>query len=322
MYLTNFSNSDTVFHRFNHDWNELKAFSETHQLDGIELILHGQKHLDSLPEDLVHGMHLRCFPSWLDFWKGDLAKVRKELKTDEMIKMYYGGLERTDLVKLIQEEVAIVKQLNVKYIVFHVSHVEVEHTFNRAFSYTDWDVLEASVELINEVFGEEGEIDLLFENLWWPGLTFLDPDLTKKFMDGIKYKNKGFMLDLSHLMITNSALRTQKEAADYIIETVEGLGALKAYIKGVHINHALPGEYMEADHTHKLNHYKTATDDIEKYRLTMEHIRSMDWHQPFDDRSIRDVIECIQPKYKVFEFLPEDNDEMSRYLTAQNEAIR
>lgn len=46
-------------------------------------------------------------------------------------------------------------------------------------------------------------VALLFENLWWPGLTLKNPKLVAKLLKNVKHPNLGIMLDLGHLMNTN-----------------------------------------------------------------------------------------------------------------------
>ncbi|MDO7206222.1 hypothetical protein Q5M85_21135 [Paraclostridium bifermentans] len=42
-------------------------------------------------------------------------------------------------------------------------------------TYTDKDVIDASIELVNEIFKDlDTEVTILFENLWWPGLRMVD----------------------------------------------------------------------------------------------------------------------------------------------------
>ena len=72
MYLINFSNSNTIFDRFNYDWNEVRNFLDGNNMDGVELIFHGDDYIAEMPKGLACGMHLRYYPSWLNFWRGNL----------------------------------------------------------------------------------------------------------------------------------------------------------------------------------------------------------------------------------------------------------
>ncbi len=322
MFLTNFSTSAMNLEWFDHDWEQIKQFTTRNQLNGIELILHGDYDLSKIPEDLVHGLHLSYWPMWLDFWREDRQTLLKQFKNEENIRQFYGGLDAQLLVEHYQKEFAIAQGLGVKYLVFHVGHVELLHTYNWNFTYTNWDVLEAAVELINQSFPENDQnIVLLFENLWWPGLNLLDDELTRKFFQKIHYRNKGLMLDIAHLMITNSNLRDEQEASDYILKQIDDLGELKEQIRGVHLSSSLPGEYLREDHSEELARVAEIQGIWEQYVAAIPHIKKIDRHQPFRDQSIRKIIAEIEPEYTVFEVLPRDAVEFENFIREQNLAL-
>ena len=53
------------------------------------------------------------------------------------------------------------------------------------------------------------------------------------------------MLDTGHLMHTNLELRTQEEAIDYVLEQVQRQEELAGYIRGIHLNQSLTGEFVK-----------------------------------------------------------------------------
>lgn len=205
--------------------------------------------------------------------------------------------------------------------VYHVSHVTEEHAFTFEFDYSDDEVLSATTNLVNKVFDDDSEMLLLFENLWWPGLTLLDSKKAKRFMDSIKYKNKGIMLDLSHMMITSPSIKTPREASDYIVNKIQDLGEIKDYIKGIHVNLSLPSTYMSQNHKEKYKLISEIIDVKQKYIKTIEHIKKIDWHIPFDDESIRNIIQLIKPEYVVYEVLADEYKQLDEYMRIQNIAI-
>lgn len=322
MFLTNLSTSSRDLKWFNGNWHEVIGFLRRHGLDGIELILHGEHNLKNIPPNLVQGMHLRYWPVWLDFWREDQPALLRQFGNEENIKMLYGGLKPQCLVDHYKKEFKIARQLKAKYVVFHVSHVELSHIYNWKFSYNDHEVLEATAELINEVFqGDDEDIILLFENLWWPGLNFLNPDYTGNFFDKIQYNNKGFMLDIGHLMITNPRLKNEMEAKDYIIDKIELLGEVKDFIKGIHINKAICGAYLQQDHSAKAKKLDKIENIWDKFIEARSHILNMDLHIPFDHPSIQEVIDFINPRYVVFEVVAKDLQEFEHFIQVQNQAL-
>ncbi|KNZ41161.1 TIM barrel protein [Acetobacterium bakii] len=321
MYLMNISNCSGDLDKFQGDWKNVEQFLKKHQLDGVELICYQDDYLDTLPRSILKGLHLKYFPTWLEFYKNDLKKTCDMFGGIEGVRQYYGGTHPDALVDAFRHEYQTALEFGVEYMVYHVSHVTTEHSFTGAFDYTDDDVLAATVDLVNKSFDTNSDIMLLFENLWWPGLTLLDKDKAKRFLDGINYENKGIMLDLSHLMITNPKLKTSGEAAEYILECIENMGDLKDWIKGIHVNLSLPGEYMIQDHSSQYEVILETTDQVEKYIKTINHIKKIDWHVPFDHPLVKNIIDAIDPHYVVFELLSKNRDQLEDYISIQNKAI-
>lgn len=321
MYLINISNSNWDLKKFKNSWEEVECFLEKHDLDGVELILHERENLDTMPSYLPKGLHMRYFPTWLEFYRDQKEKVEQMFEDKESIRNYYGGLTPESLVDVFKQEYKRARELGVKYMVFHVAHVTNEHAFTYDFDYDDDDVLDASIDLINKVFDEDSEIELLFENLWWPGLRLTDAKRTKDFMERINYKNKGIMLDLSHLMITNPEIENLKQAGDYILQTVGNLGEAMDYIRGIHVNKAIPKDYMTKNHCGKYEKYEAMEEGLEKYLYIMEHIKKMDWHVPYDDENVRRIAAIVNPKYIVYELIAQDLDQLEYFVKTQNRAF-
>ena len=230
--LINLSNDPKQRAWFKDNHRLLEAFLSSNRLDGIELIFHGNDGMNTIPQKKIKGIHLSYWPTWLDFWRGNQSELLKQFFNQENIELYYGGKTKQVLVSNYKEELKRAQRFSPSYMVFHVSHIQMEHVYSWNFTYSDWEVLEASAQLINQAFGSTDlGIDLLFENLWWPGLNFLDPELTAKFFQLIEYPRKGFMLDIGHLMLTRPQLKSEEEACHYILEKVEKLGELQHYIK-------------------------------------------------------------------------------------------
>lgn len=307
---------------FEDDWDKIRAFSQKHQMQGVELGLTLDYDISRIPKGIVKGVHLSFYPMWLDFWKGNLEKVERILGSREAIRSYYGGEDKQVIIENYKKQYERAKDLGVDYMVFHVSHVCIEDSFTWQFDYTDEEVIDATLELLNEVFpqGEDGPL-LLFENLWWPGLTYLDKDVTQKLIDGVKYSNKGLLLDVSHLTLTNLSIRTEKDCYMYIKEVINRLGSLKDVIYGMHLNKTLPKYYMNQNRSYLLERYRQAESSGLKNRILKQHIQKLDPHQPFDHEIAKQIVEYIKPKFCVYETNPEDIYEMAYFLKQQNKAL-
>lgn len=294
MLLCNFSNTDYHLDFFKNRWNGLKTFIKEEKFDGIELLLHGNDDISEIPNDLVKGLHLSYFPTWLDFYKNDEA-YKIDYPTLEDLESAFGGSTSIAIVERFKKDFEIAKKLDVKYMVFHVGHVTTKDAFTLDYHYSNRDVLKHTADLVNEIF-EDSKIMLLFENLWWPGLTLTDKDDLSYFMDLVNYKNKGVLLDLSHLLLTNDKLNNLDEGLEYIKEVLARLGDLKDYIKGVHLNATEGYSYLRQNHLHKYEEYLQA-GRMDRYKIIYEHISSMDQHKAFCHYGIQEVLELIDPSF-------------------------
>ena len=83
------------------------------------------------------------------------------------------------------------------------------------------------ISIINEIF-EDGEYDfkLLFENLWWSGLRLTNKEEIEYLLNGVKYKNVGFILDTGHMINNNRDIKNSKEGIKYIKKNIENIGAV------------------------------------------------------------------------------------------------
>nr|WP_302596925.1 TIM barrel protein [uncultured Cellulosilyticum sp.] len=307
---------------FQNDWTNIDEFVKKNNIEGVELGLTMDYDLAQIPKEIITGVHLSFYPMWLDFWRQDQEKLKKLFKNEEEIKKYYGGLTPDILIENYKKQYARAKELEAEYMVFHVSHILPEDSFTWQFDYSDEEILEATLELVNAVFeeNEEGPL-LLFENLWWPGLTYLDSELTKSFIERVKYKNKGYLVDVSHLTLTNSKIGREEQAYNYIKEVITNLGDTAKWIKGMHLNKALPKFYMQRDHQYLLEKYQREKDPVRKRNILKQHINMLDGHKPFDHEVAQKIVNLIKPDYCVYETAPESRYELAHFINKQNKAL-
>ena len=276
MILCNYSNTDEQV-----SWYSSQALSkllEKHSMDGIELFFHGRY---DVPEEIkvhVQGVHLGYYPTWLDTYNESKQKDEYVTSLDEIKSNY-------------KKEFALAKEMKAKYMVFHVGYVSLKDVFKEDFDYSDTWVLDETAKLINDIFDENSEVTLLFENLWWPGLKLTDKETLLAFMDKIKYENKGIMLDLSHLILTSPNIENIEEATNYILSMIDKLGDARGYIKGVHINDTKGHAYRAS------NLFETHVKD----KNVWEYISNLDQHLPFKSERIRDILDFVKADYKVVE---------------------
>ncbi|WP_392486628.1 TIM barrel protein [Haloimpatiens sp. FM7315] len=319
--LINLSTFSHDLERFNYNSEEIISFLKKNNVDGIELLNSIEWDNKVIPKTLVKGIHLKYYPIWLDFWRKDNKKLIDQFETKDNIERYYGGLSRKKIIEQYRKEIMVASFIGAKYVVFHVSHVQLEHTYTYDFTYSDCEVIDATAELVNEVFKDlKTNVKLLFENLWWPGLTFLDKSMAMRLLEKVNYKNKGFMLDTGHLMNTNISLKDEKEAIEYLTNTISKLGELKNFIKGIHLSSSLSGSYVkEQINKSKDKEKKLSYNEINKDVFI--HIMNIDRHKPFKDKSISSLVDFIKPDYLIYEFITSSLEELDDYIKIQDSAL-
>ena len=291
-------------------------------LDGLEVIWDHMPYTEELPPiDAVIGFHLRFWACWMDFWLGDQEALMAEYGTQELIDENYHGRTQESMVDQYKVDLQRAIDLKAEYVVFHVSEVALTETFTYSFKYSDEQVVDASIELINRILdGTKYTGAFLVENQWWPGLTFTRPDVTRRLLDGIEYANKGIMLDTGHLLSTNIDLRDQKQAADYICRMYDEHADLGEYVRGLHLHKSLSGEFV------KNWGYKIPEDLAgsywDKYSRAYRHVVNIDRHEPWDDAVVGQMVRHLNPEWINHELSAWPREPHMQALRTQRDALR
>ncbi|WP_171904640.1 TIM barrel protein [Sporolituus thermophilus] len=313
--LCNLSTYEDDLRTFDRDGKILHNFLHEHDLAGLELLIDQPWEERIVPRHLIKGVHLRYWSNWLDFWLGDRQQLVLQFGNEANIVKHYGGADRAILVENYRAEIQKAIATGAEYAVLHVSNARFGELFTYDFGYSDEQVINGTIELVNAVMdGIKSNITILFENLWWPGLTLCDAKLAARLLEKVNHPYKGFMLDTGHLMNTNTALRTQQEGINYILATLKKLGELKEAIQGIHLHSSLSGKYV-------LRTIKTADGSFDKNRI-MAHILQIDQHRPFEHPDVHRIVDYIQPRYLVHEFTFRCRAELSQYISTQQAALQ
>jgi len=293
---------------------DLKRFYRQFGLDGLEVMEAGADQQGILRQEDTIGVHLRSYSAWMDLWTGYHERLLQEFGSREAVRQVYGGETREALVEGFRSNLRFANTLRPEYLVFHVAECTMEESMRRRYHYRDEEVIDAVIELVNSVCDEiEGEPWLLFENLWYPGLTMLRPELVQRLLGGLHYPKCGIMLDLGHLMHTNTALKSADEAVDYFHRVLDALGDLSP-IKGVHLHQSLSGAY--AEELIKTWQPKEGSYNEQMWEI-MGHIFTIDTHRPFTSPRIWEVLDRLPLEYLVLEQISADRAEHETYLTQQ-----
>ena len=81
--LINLANFGPTVEKFNNEYEDLEIFLKNHQIDGVELMLYEED--IKVNKDLVHGLHLRTWSYWMDFWKSNNEGLLHNLITKENV---------------------------------------------------------------------------------------------------------------------------------------------------------------------------------------------------------------------------------------------
>ena len=288
--------------------------------DGLELMHCGEDLRGVVPRERIVGVHLCFFPYWYDFYTGDMAACRRNLGGAEAVYTLFGGDEPSALVDAYRRDLALAKAEGASYVVFHVADCADEELFTLRYRHSSREVADAAADLLNELFREpDGDLALLMENLWHPGLTLTEPEVTERLLARVRYNNKGIMLDTGHLMHTDLTLRTQAEALSYIRRRVEEQGEdVRNAIRGIHLHQSLTGAYMAKV---AKNPPVLSEDPDRRREQVYTHAFRCDQHRPFTCPGVRAFVDWIDPEYLTFEFISRSRAEQEAMLREQLEAL-
>ncbi len=318
----NFTNLDEELAKFKNR-KDMKDFAMEHGCCGIELQMFQNtagtfldESADVTDEDrIVHGIHLKSWNNWMDMWLENEEGLIKEFDNLETAVQYYGGFGKQGILEAYERELEEAQRLGVKYVVFHVSECTIPQLFGAPCPYSDEEVAEASCRIINSITKNKNyTFDFLMENLWWKGMSFRRPEIAKYMMENVEYENKGFMLDTGHLMNSNRKLRSFDEAVDFIYEVFKPQEDILPYIKGIHLNGSLSGEYVE-------NLLSKPVILKEKYWdrwcEIYNYIFNIDRHEPFDCHRVGELVKYLNPKYITHELISKDREDLGKAIDKQ-----
>ncbi|SES70309.1 Xylose isomerase-like TIM barrel [Methanococcoides vulcani] len=316
--LVNFSIYPCDIERFGGDWSSLEQFVSGHGLNGLELLV-GNEPLPEIPAHLVHGVHL---PSPFAYFKLLTGDPDLEGLEEWEINIIYGGRNREELISRFCNTMENVSAFDPAYAVFHVSYVETDQVFTRNHGCTDEDVLCATADLLNEAVSHfpDGEppVRLFFENLWWPGLTLLDPELTLRFSDMLDFNNWAFLLDTGHFMNATMCCNEENCAVGTVLDRLDKLPReIIEKIEGMHFHYSLSGDYQKESILPQHPPHLQEKNFSESYMDIMEHVGKIDQHMPFSITKCKDIVDIVSPNYLTHEFVTKGLDELDRKLRLQ-----
>lgn len=288
---------------------KVEYYKEKYNFDGIELIKFSESN-NSKIKDYIKGYHLRFFPMWIDLYLDRKDVLKKEIDSLEEYTYLCGGETKDEMLRSYENELELAHKLEVEYVVLHVCNIRLSETYTYKFEYSDEEILYYVSEIINRIMKSKYKFKLLLENLWWPGLKLISKSEIEFLLKNIEYKNLGFMLDTGHMLNTNLKLQNSDEAISYIKNTIKNLGGYKKYINGIHLNYSLSGEYI-----------KSVLKNKNEKEPIYKHIGKIDYHDPFEHREIKEVIEELPIDYLIYELIGKDDKEFEEKIKRQEKAL-
>lgn len=296
----------------------MRAFLKDHGLDGIELLDCGGWGFpwdgELPPRDMVKTMHLIFWPDWMDFWKNDQEVLLESYGSMENVHRMYGKSTEEWLDKY-RLNLKLAGELKVPYVVFHVANARGSEVYKRSFRYSSNEVIEAALEVVNELAPSVPKgCKLLFENIFWPGLTYLESSLVDRLLEGYQ-GDGGLLLDTGHLMNMNWSLKDEKEAVDYVLKVLENLGDLRREIHEIHLHCSLSGEYAAKCQAMAMDK-KLSDSEV------MDYVIKIDQHMPFKTGHCQRIFEAVEPDILVHEFIPKDLNNLAMKIDCQRRALK
>lgn len=296
------------------DYKDISDFEnslESFGLNGVEIVRCGDFNI--VPKDMIYGIHLPFFTSWVDYYLGNEEEIIREFGSLDNGKDFY-KFHRKDFYKYFLPDLKFSEKY-CEYSVFHVANTTSLKYLSQNHHYTDEEVLDATAELINEILENINYSKyFLMENLYFPGLQFNDVNLTKSFLEKIEYDKKGFMLDIGHLMNSNPEIKSEDEGWDFVESVIDKHWDLIDYFKGIHLHVSVSGENIKK---YKAEDPKLSKDFYKRFEEIYEAVMNIDTHSISESKKARRVIEKINPEYLVFEFKSENRKEREEKLKLQ-----
>lgn len=321
--LVNVSNvSWEIEHVLGGDTSQLSAFFQRNGLDGIELTMYEPWDAAVFPPVWIQGVHLRFWPDWMDFWYGDEAALTEDYGSRAAWQEAFAspfGTSRDAWLAFFQQHIAEAARTGARYVVLHVANARTRELYTRRHHYDDAAVIDATIAFANEVLTAlPADSWLLYENLWWPGLTFRDPALAARLIERTAHEKTGFVLDVGHLMNTSTALASERDGVRYVLQTLRALGDdVRRRIRAMHLHRALSGAYvrrtMEEARAHGLRPHGFAE--------IFDYVSHVDEHQPFETAVVQTLVEEIAPQVLVHEFIQASMDDWEQKVRTQRRAL-
>lgn len=293
--------------------NVLKDLLSRHNLDGVEMMFAAPWDGIFPGRQYIQGVHLRFWPSWLDFWQHNSYNLQRIFPNRDALISEFGTDDCRQWLELFRKNLRVAAASGAPYFVFHVTNMRPWELHSRQFASSDREVIKAAADYINAVTEDISEDRLLlFENLWWSGLTLQNDEAAAYLLQQVHHKHSGFMFDTGHFLCSRPQIRTEQESIDYILHALQSLKKTRKKIYGVHLHCALSGQYALQCMQKK---------PLKTLRESLSYTLDIDSHEPFTNQAVQKIIRTLEPQFLVHEFIPSDIQELDHKIHIQRQAL-
>ncbi|ANZ60471.1 hypothetical protein AYR62_12310 [Secundilactobacillus paracollinoides] len=306
----------------------LRDFYTQYNCQGVEGILVGNDVSPKIKPDMVQGLHLSFYPTWMPLWENNHDALMTEFGSEDAWTQFYQAKDKEGLIDVYGQQLTKAHELGVKYVVYHVGDTTLDELYHFDALHTDpakqQRILDDTIDFVNTLYDRYHDVmdyDFLFENLTIGGMDLLDTDFPTTLLDAVKVPNVGIVLDTGHLTNTNLELTTQKEASDYILHVLSNNAEILPYIKGMHINCSVKTRAGYFAEVAKDLPFNKDASYLDQFAQVYDRIGKIDMHLPFEDPAIQQVVDCVQPDFIVNELAHRTHAEWGERIGAQMSAL-
>ncbi len=323
-------------------WTDVAAFCRDEGLDGVELYTGYEDVSPSeIPAGLVKGVHLPFHSGWLEMMEEDQGnretgwsaertgngEIHANGGTNRFEPPFFACSTHHDFIAALLHQIELAARLHASYAVYHLGYYHTAEMFTRTYARNDMEVLEHAAAFLNELVSvfpnSEPPVRLQFENLWYPGLTYTDPDACLSFMDMLEFSHYGFLLDTGHLMNCISTSDCEADCITAVCGCIETLPPeILNRIDVVHLHwsgsHSLRQERIRRGIP---NGFETMQRHDQE-ALAFQHATLTDQHRPLSLPEARVMLEPTRPSVIVHECIPNTLDDLKGFLAMQRGALK
>lgn len=288
--------------------------------DGIELLT-GYGSVDAAMAELTEAVHLPYATDWYGVWSGRIS-VPEDMADENVSHMFYGR-SRDGICEAIRRAIAEASVLDPGHAVLHAGNANTDDLMVREQSDRDEDVLLALAEAVNAAIsrlpGGRPPMRILFENLWWPGLTLRSPSGFRILERKLEFDDWGICMDTGHLLVALGGTDTEDEAIDLLLRTVDSYpGDMMDRIEGMHLHLNTSAGFMRG---YRKSQTVPGTREG-RIAASYDLICGSDSHDPFTSSRVRDLVDAVSPMTVTHEMKTQDPSGMMSDFICQRSIFK